>query len=591
MASDDDHLARDLAVVAGQRLVDLRARGGTPDELRHAGDRLAHDFLATELARLRPGDAVLSEEGADDPARLGADRVWIIDPLDGTREFGEGRGRLGRPRGPVGADRRGLAAGAVALRPRATCWAPASRRPCRRPAGPPFRHRGQPHPPAAVRAALAEALGAELVPMGSAGAKVAAVLRGEVDAYVHAGGQYEWDSAAPVAVARAAGLPRSPGSTAAQLVYNQARPALPDILVCPPRSLTSAAAGRDPSPLNPSSTSSARRPVMRTRLPRCPSSTAGGRVDPHHPRGRGRVRAAGAAVLRRQGLDRHAAAGREGVLARPRSRSRSCTSTPGTTSPRCWSSATSRVAELGVRLIVASVQDAIDARPGRRGDRPDGSRNRLQTGHAARRDRGAPASTRCFGGARRDEEKARAKERVFSFRDDFGQWDPKNQRPELWNLYNGRHPPRRAHPGLPAVELDRARHLALHRAGEHRDARRSTTPTSARSSSATACCSPVNEFMPAAGRRGAVRRRRCATAPSATRRCTGAVESDARHRREGHRRGRGHPDHRARRDPRPTTGSARPPWKTASGRATSDADASMLAVRHRGLGRRRQVAP
>ncbi len=90
MASDDDHhLARDLAVVAGHRLIDLRARGGSADELRKAGDQLAHEFLAAELARLRPDDVVLSEEGADDPARLSADRVWIIDPLDGTREFGE----------------------------------------------------------------------------------------------------------------------------------------------------------------------------------------------------------------------------------------------------------------------------------------------------------------------------------------------------------------------------------------------------------------------------------------------------------------------------------------------------------------------
>src|ERR1700759_1143456 len=89
MASDDDHLARDLAVVAGHRLVDLRARGGTPDELRRAGDKLAHEFLVAELARLRPDDVVLSEEGADHPARLSADRVWIVDPLDGTREFGE----------------------------------------------------------------------------------------------------------------------------------------------------------------------------------------------------------------------------------------------------------------------------------------------------------------------------------------------------------------------------------------------------------------------------------------------------------------------------------------------------------------------
>src|ERR1700759_3593036 len=116
MASDDDHLARDLAVVAGHRLVDLRARGGTPDELRQAGDKLSHEFLVAELARLRPDDVVLSEEGADDPARLTADRVWIVDPLDGTREFGEpGRADWAVHVALWERARDGLTAGAVAL--------------------------------------------------------------------------------------------------------------------------------------------------------------------------------------------------------------------------------------------------------------------------------------------------------------------------------------------------------------------------------------------------------------------------------------------------------------------------------------------
>jgi 3'(2'), 5'-bisphosphate nucleotidase len=87
--TDDHALARDLAGQAGARLLDLRARGGDADVLRKAGDRLSHDFLTAELAARRPGDVVLSEEGADNPARLGARRVWIVDPLDGTREFGE----------------------------------------------------------------------------------------------------------------------------------------------------------------------------------------------------------------------------------------------------------------------------------------------------------------------------------------------------------------------------------------------------------------------------------------------------------------------------------------------------------------------
>ena len=148
-----------------------------------------------------------------------------------------------------------------------------------------------------------------------------------------------------------------------------------------------------------------------------------------------------------------------------------------------------RVAELGAQLVVASVQESIDAgrvveEPG-----PNPSRNRLQT----RTLLDAIAEHRfdaVFGGARRDEEKARAKERVFSFRDEFGQWDPKNQRPELWNLYNGRHRAGRAHPGVPAVGLDRARHLAVHRRRGASSSPRSTSPTGARSSAATACCWP-----------------------------------------------------------------------------------------------------
>ena len=89
MTGDDHVLARDLAGQAGQRLLELRAQGGDPDVLRKAGDRLSHEFLTAALAARRPGDVVLSEEGADNPARLGARRVWIVDPLDGTREFGE----------------------------------------------------------------------------------------------------------------------------------------------------------------------------------------------------------------------------------------------------------------------------------------------------------------------------------------------------------------------------------------------------------------------------------------------------------------------------------------------------------------------
>jgi 3'(2'), 5'-bisphosphate nucleotidase len=244
MASEDDRLAHELAAEAGRRLIALRAHGGEPDDLRKAGDRMSHEFLTAELARLRPGDCVLSEEGADNPARLTADRVWIIDPLDGTREFGDaGRTdwavhvalweRAQRERAP--GEQGALTAGAVALPAQDEVVstaspppAPTSARPARRLRIVVSRTRPAPFLPR-----LAEILGADLVPLGSAGAKVAAVLKGEGDAYVHAGGQYEWDSAAPVAVARSCGFhaSRIDGSG---LSYNQADLLMPDILVCPP---------------------------------------------------------------------------------------------------------------------------------------------------------------------------------------------------------------------------------------------------------------------------------------------------------------------------------------------------------------------
>jgi 3'(2'), 5'-bisphosphate nucleotidase len=235
--TDDHQIARSLAVAAGQRLLALRnADPGGSAELRQAGDRQSHEFLMAELARLRPGDAVLSEEGQDDPVRLTARRAWIVDPLDGTREFGEpGREDWAvhvalweREAGPDG----DLTAGAVALPARdlaLSTAAPAAPQP----AAEPLRLLvSRSRPPEFVQR-LAEALGAVLIPLGSAGAKASAVILGEADAYVHSGGQYEWDSAAPVAVARAAGLhcSRIDGS---RLRYNQASPALPDILICQP---------------------------------------------------------------------------------------------------------------------------------------------------------------------------------------------------------------------------------------------------------------------------------------------------------------------------------------------------------------------
>ncbi len=230
MISDDDQLAAGLAAEAGARLLKLRAGGGDPGALRHAGDRLSHEFLVAELARRRPGDAVLSEEGADDPARLSARRVWIVDPLDGTREFGE-PGRTDWAVHVALWQAGELTAGAVALPAQdevlSTAEPPSEPKPS---SGTLRLVVSRTRPPAFV-ARLADATGAELVPLGSAGAKAAAVIRGQAEAYVHSGGQYEWDSAAPVAVALAAGLhaSRVDGS---KLIYNQAVPSVPDILIC-----------------------------------------------------------------------------------------------------------------------------------------------------------------------------------------------------------------------------------------------------------------------------------------------------------------------------------------------------------------------
>jgi 3'(2'), 5'-bisphosphate nucleotidase len=230
LTTSDDVLARDLAQAAGQRLLALRAAGGDPGSLRSAGDRQSHEFLAAELARQRPADAVLSEEGKDDAARLSAGRVWIVDPLDGTREFGE----AGRTDWAVHValwEAGELIAGAVALPAQGRVLSTADPIAPAPPAGPPLRLLvSRSRPPEFVQR-LAARLDATLVPLGSAGAKAAAVISGEADGYVHSGGQYEWDSAAPVAVAVSAGLhaSRIDGS---KLAYNQASPSLPDILIC-----------------------------------------------------------------------------------------------------------------------------------------------------------------------------------------------------------------------------------------------------------------------------------------------------------------------------------------------------------------------
>lgn len=238
-AESDDHvLATWLAEAAGRRLLEVREEGLEGRALKDAGDRAAHELLMTLLAQHRPGDAVLSEEGKDDRLRLEADRVWIVDPLDGTREFSEPprddwavHVALWERSADGGSGN--LTAGAVAQPALGQTFNTG-----RPPAVPPrtsdrFRIAVSRSRPPEFVPALAEALDAELVAMGSAGVKVISVARDVTDAYVHAGGQYEWDSAAPVAVARAAGLftSRIDGTP---LEYNQDDVYLPDLIVCRP---------------------------------------------------------------------------------------------------------------------------------------------------------------------------------------------------------------------------------------------------------------------------------------------------------------------------------------------------------------------
>ena len=233
--SDDDTLARALATDAGALLLQLRAEAGPdadPNELRSAGDARSHELLTAALARHRPGDAVLSEEGRDDRRRLSADRVWIVDPLDGTREYGE----AGRTDWAVHValwERGRLAAGAVALPGLGVTFATDEPPELAPPAAGPVRLLVSRTRPPGFALQLAELVESTLVPLGSAGAKAMAVVRGEADAYAHAGGQYEWDSAAPVAVARAAGLhtSRVDGSP---LRYNAEDVYQPDLLICRP---------------------------------------------------------------------------------------------------------------------------------------------------------------------------------------------------------------------------------------------------------------------------------------------------------------------------------------------------------------------
>ncbi|SEM02264.1 3'(2'), 5'-bisphosphate nucleotidase [Rhodococcus maanshanensis] len=234
--NSDAQLAAELAETAGALLLGLRARAAgscEPKELGRRGDADSNDYLLARLATERPADAVLSEESADSTARLGAQRVWIIDPLDGTREFGLAGRTDWAVHVALWEAGRGISAAAVAQPALGAVYMSGGTT-----AGPgPERDRrrilvSDSRPPA-FATALAESVGADLVPMGSAGAKAMAVVRGDADAYVHAGGQWEWDSAAPVGVALAAGLhaTRIDGSP---LTYNAPHPYLPDLLICRP---------------------------------------------------------------------------------------------------------------------------------------------------------------------------------------------------------------------------------------------------------------------------------------------------------------------------------------------------------------------
>ena len=230
-AMSDADVAAHLAEVAGRILVDVRDSGiFSPKALGKAGDETANQFLCHALREVRGEDGLLSEEEKDNPERLDKSRVWIVDPVDGTREYGEARADWavhvgmavdGQP--VIGAVALPGLDGGTVLRSDQLREVP--------PAPEKLRMVVSRTRPAAEAVAVAQALDAELVPMGSAGAKAMAVILGQADIYLHSGGQYEWDSMAPAAVALAHGLhcSRIDGSS---LVYNQSDVYLPDLLIC-----------------------------------------------------------------------------------------------------------------------------------------------------------------------------------------------------------------------------------------------------------------------------------------------------------------------------------------------------------------------
>ena len=229
----DAELAAHLAEIAGRILIDVRESGVFEGKaLGSAGDATANEFLCHAIRSARPGDALLSEEEKDDTARCAVERTWIVDPVDGTREYGEERSdwavhvglSVGGVATPGAVALPGLDDGVVLRTDQPATLPEAADRP---------RFVVSRTRPAKEAQAVCEALGGELVPMGSAGAKAMAVIRGEAEIYLHSGGQYEWDSCAPVAVALAHGLhcSRIDGSP---LVYNRMNPYMPDLLICRP---------------------------------------------------------------------------------------------------------------------------------------------------------------------------------------------------------------------------------------------------------------------------------------------------------------------------------------------------------------------
>jgi 3'(2'), 5'-bisphosphate nucleotidase len=228
---DDHQLAAWLAGMAGRLLAPLRDGALEPAHLGCVGDLTANAFIVSTLERLRPDDGLLSEESVDDPARLNARRVWIVDPLDGTAEYRAGRDDWAVH---VGLSIDGAAAaGAVALPALGCCHCtgkPPALKPTRE--GRPIIAVSRSRPPPEGEG-LAAYLDATLLAVGSAGYKAMAVLTGEADIYLHSGGQGEWDNCAPVAVATAAGLHAS-RLDGAPIRYNNPQPSVPDLLICRP---------------------------------------------------------------------------------------------------------------------------------------------------------------------------------------------------------------------------------------------------------------------------------------------------------------------------------------------------------------------